>query len=292
MASQRTFQPDRPKGPCDRIDFFASGEWTAVPRGPGEAEDTMQELATDAERADDADGIELTDRERERLARTREMLPGDASTCLEIGFNDQRISRMLGRYDLCGIDLPGPRPASVTHKMAFATIAALPFRDRAFDLSVCTEVLEHLPDEVLAAGAAELARVSGRYILVSVPNRQRVWNEMSKCATCGFVANVMGHHHYFDEDRLLALFPGFTAAKMAKAGTIFGYAPDILYRLRNRWGNDWLPCPWGCFSCHAKGPAAEPNLFGRVLRSIVWRWEGRLKPREAFLFVLFRRNAV
>lgn len=249
----------------------------------------MSDAATDAGGRDEASD-RLSERERERLARTREMLPRDASTCLEIGFNDQRVSDVLSQYDLCSIDLPRPLPGPVGHKVAFATIGALPFRDRAFDLSVCTEVLEHLDPDTLSAGVAELARVSGRYILVSVPNRQRVWNDISKCGACGYVSNAMGHQHFFDEDRLAALFPTFSPVRFSRAGKDAPYAPDVLYRIRHRWGNDWLPHVWGCYRCGAMGATVEPNLLGRVVRSIVWRWEARLPPRDAFLFALLARR--
>jgi hypothetical protein len=235
--------------------------------------------------------LELSDRERERLARTAEMLPRDAATCLEIGFKDQRVSSILARYDLVSIDLPGETPASITHPLAFATIAALPFRNGAFDLSVCTEVLEHLEDEVLADGVAELARVSRRYVLVSVPNRQRVWNELSKCPACGFVVNAMGHLHHFDEARLAALFPDFKPLRFGVAGSTEGYAPDLLYRIRSRVGNAWHPCTWGCFRCGASTPPPTPNVIGKLAQRVIWRWEARRPRRAAFLFVLLERTA-
>lgn len=51
----------------------------------------------------------------------------------------------------------------------------LPFADGAFELAVCTEVLEHVPD--LRGMAAELERVtrSGGHLIVSTPN---YWNVM------------------------------------------------------------------------------------------------------------------
>lgn len=48
------------------------------------------------------------------------------------------------------------------------SIYALPYADAAFDVVVCSEVLEHLerPEEALA----ELMRVARRYCVISVPN--------------------------------------------------------------------------------------------------------------------------
>lgn len=44
----------------------------------------------------------------------------------------------------------------------------LPFGDNSFPLTMCLEVLEHLPDSTM--GLRELARVSSEYILLSVPH--------------------------------------------------------------------------------------------------------------------------
>jgi 2-polyprenyl-3-methyl-5-hydroxy-6-metoxy-1,4-benzoquinol methylase len=51
---------------------------------------------------------------------------------------------------------------------AAGSIFETPFPDKSFDLVICTEVLEHLPDP--AAGLAELRRVSGGWLLLSVPH--------------------------------------------------------------------------------------------------------------------------
>lgn len=48
------------------------------------------------------------------------------------------------------------------------SIYELPYKDSAFDLVLCTEVLEHMEDPKKAL--AELVRVSKKYVLLSVPN--------------------------------------------------------------------------------------------------------------------------
>ncbi|OGE32036.1 hypothetical protein A2631_02875 [Candidatus Daviesbacteria bacterium RIFCSPHIGHO2_01_FULL_44_29] len=52
--------------------------------------------------------------------------------------------------------------------LKLGSIYKLPFKDNAFDLVLCTEVLEHLKNPPKAL--AEIIRVSGRYIFLSVPN--------------------------------------------------------------------------------------------------------------------------
>ena len=182
----------------------------------------------------------LHSRERNRLDRTVRAVPRDAMTGLEIGFGDLRMSELLRRrLDLVSIDLPRKVDDPGNGKVVFSGITNLPFRDAAFDIVVCTEVLEHLSDDVLAKAVHELRRVSRRYLLVSVPYRQRVWNELYKCAHCGFVANTMGHVRSFDERALLALFPGALPLMVELIGSISGYAPDLLYWMSSRIGNAW-----------------------------------------------------
>jgi ubiquinone/menaquinone biosynthesis C-methylase UbiE len=49
-----------------------------------------------------------------------------------------------------------------------ANIYELPYKDNAFDLIMCTEVLEHL--EKPARALEEMLRVSKKYLVISVPN--------------------------------------------------------------------------------------------------------------------------
>lgn len=53
-------------------------------------------------------------------------------------------------------------------KLKQASVYELPYKDKSFDLVLCTEVLEHLEEPKKAL--KELFRVSGRYVLLSVPN--------------------------------------------------------------------------------------------------------------------------
>jgi 2-polyprenyl-3-methyl-5-hydroxy-6-metoxy-1,4-benzoquinol methylase len=97
-----------------------------------------------------------------------------ATTPLEVGAGEGVISQKLHQRfgTAVGIDLPDAglreewrqRPGpSYLH----ADAQRLPFRDDQFDLVVCVEVLEHLTDP--RAGLAELARVTSRHLLLSVP---------------------------------------------------------------------------------------------------------------------------
>lgn len=119
----------------------------------------------------------LTERFVERLDKMSEGMGADPQpprNPLEVGAGEGVISEKLHRrYGTCvGIDLPDEglrehwRERPGPHYL-HADAERLPFHDKQFDLVVCVEVLEHLRDP--DAGLRELARVTSRHLLLSVP---------------------------------------------------------------------------------------------------------------------------
>ena len=101
--------------------------------------------------------------------------PRPATRPLEVGAGEGVVSeRLQQRFGSCvALDLPvaglsehwraRPGPGYV-----HGDATRLPFRDGAFDLVVCVEVLE--PLHAPAAALRELARVTSRHLLLSVPH--------------------------------------------------------------------------------------------------------------------------
>lgn len=95
-------------------------------------------------------------------------LAGAGRRVLEVAPQPIMQNILTERFGLTytGIDLLEDRPVD-----AWADLTALPFADDAFDLVVCSHVLEHVPDD--RAAMRELARVTapGGLVLVFVPHR-------------------------------------------------------------------------------------------------------------------------
>ena len=74
----------------------------------------------------------------------------------------------------------------------------LPFADSSFDLAAAIEVLEHVPDPERTL--AEMARVAGRHLLVSVP-REPLWRALN-VARGSYVrdlGNTPGHVNHWSK---------------------------------------------------------------------------------------------
>lgn len=238
--------------------------------------------------------VELTDLEGQRLEFTLDHIPENVGNALEVGFGDLRMTRRLTQlFPTTALDLPRPiQPGTVAHTegLVFGTIERLPFPDGRFDLVLCCEVLEHLPNRIFQAAIQELQRVAGRYLLITVPYRQRVWNEQYKCPACDVVWHYSDHCRSLGES-LASHFQGWHAT-IKTFGETQGYAPDFLYKVARSLGNVWSESPWGCHVCKASATAQKPNALGFVLQRVLWRWQARARRRPIWMLLrLERRNS-
>ena len=93
-------------------------------------------------------------------------------TVLEIGSGHKGVTQFLDpdRYHICMLDpffLPAPEDTRVISVVAEG--AVLPFRDRAFDVVIAVDALEHFPRHQRAAFATETLRVAADAVIIHVP---------------------------------------------------------------------------------------------------------------------------
>lgn len=89
-----------------------------------------------------------------------------AELLVDVGSGDSPYRWVMGHRCYVGIDR---RPRGASALLVTGDAAALPVRDGSADAILCTEVIEHVPDE--HALAAELARIAapGARLLLSAP---------------------------------------------------------------------------------------------------------------------------
>ena len=110
---------------------------------------------------------------------------------------------------------------------------ALPFADRAFDLVLCSSLLEHLPEAVFRGTVAELERVCAKYLVICVPYSEVLEEGITCCACCNRRYQISGHVRRFTKPAdLIVWFPGFTTTFVGYDGAPGGRPPRWLVRLR------------------------------------------------------------
>src|SRR5262249_2138475 len=122
------------------------------------------------------------------------LVPGDVRTIVDVGAGDGYLAhRLVERFDVTAIDRSAAALAPVRCRAIRASADALPLEDGSFDLALASEILEHLPSNVLGGAARELDRVARRWILVSVPHAENLRRRIARCPTCRLAFHVDGH---------------------------------------------------------------------------------------------------
>ncbi|MBF0631986.1 MAG: class I SAM-dependent methyltransferase [Magnetococcales bacterium] len=154
---------------------------------------------------------------RLRLARLQRLLPETTGggRLLDVGCGLGYLSEMLGRgyqcvgvdYDMASLEANQKREIG---RMVRGRVDRLAFRDASFDLIVCSEVLEHLPQGLDAAVMKEMARVlkPGGRILITVPALEGI-RATSRLRNLGHDDPNGGEYHFrmgYSKEELEALF--------------------------------------------------------------------------------------
>jgi 2-polyprenyl-3-methyl-5-hydroxy-6-metoxy-1,4-benzoquinol methylase len=120
-------------------------------------------------------------------------------------------ARRLGDGRIVGIDLDDPKLRAEWDKrrrpnleLRVEEASSLSFADGEFDLATAIEVLEHVPEPEQTV--AEMARVAGSHLLVSVP-REPLWRglNLARGAYLGQLGNTPGHVNHWSKRSFLSM---------------------------------------------------------------------------------------
>lgn len=147
-------------------------------------------------------------KEKLRTNDLLQLMPASGKIALDIGARDGYFSLLLAqKFDrVIALDLTKP---SISHPKVTCiqgNAANLGFLDNSIDFVFCAEVLEHIPQNMLAETCRELERICKKELLIGVPYRQDIRVGRTTCYSCGKKNPPWGHINRFDEDSLPKLF--------------------------------------------------------------------------------------
>lgn len=188
-----------------------------------------------AERTRDVSAVEA-----ERIEATVAMIPADVGTVIDVGCGDGRIlERLPRRLKSIGVDYSHRSVGELAGAGLCASSEDLPFADRSFDLALCCEVLEHLPDGMFQRTLRELGRIARGYVLISVPYKEDLRLRRTRCNECGAMFHVWGHVRRFTNRRLKGLLDGFVVASTRYVGKRAPCHFPVVVALNQRYGGRW-----------------------------------------------------
>jgi len=185
-----------------------------------------------------------------RARMLEEMVPADVESILDVGCGDGAVTDHLAqRWSVTGLD---SSPTALEHVQTDAVLGSatqLPFADQSFDLVLSSEMLEHMPTDDYHRAISEMARVSRRYLLISVPYREVLDFRTVRCPACGWRGHVWGHRQgSFTAESLLADLAAYTAIQTRTFGPV--QAPQ--------WSRALLWISHRVLRCYYSAPGQNP----------------------------------
>jgi ubiquinone/menaquinone biosynthesis C-methylase UbiE len=246
--------------------------------------------------------FELRDshREQERIGRLFEVIPKSGGSAIDIGARDGYLTlRLVDLFDeVTALDLEMPQIAHPKVRCVKGNACGLEFPDSTFDFVLCAEVLEHIPPENLEQACKELARVTGKHLVIGVPFEQDLRIGRTTCSSCGAGNPPFGHVNTFTEASLKALFSDLEPVKVHRVGSTKSRTNGLAALLY-----DWAGNPFGtyeqdepCVHCGAEIVGPQPRSLAKRLCSFAAAKLNQIQslpanPKPAWIHILFQRKS-
>lgn len=230
-----------------------------------------------------------------RIRETIEMVPADVQSLLDVGCGNGTFANTLSRtrrdVKVTAMDRSRAALKYVETDKFESDIASISRQDGAFDCVTCLQVIEHLPVKVYEHALRELARVSRKYLIVSVPFRENLLLDVTQCPQCLSRFNINLHLRSYDARAMQTLFePGeFKLVSARNIPVSKWYGQDVYVKLRKYLERKYRPrfqspiCPVcgyederydpGSSDAASDAAIAQTSLPRRMLKAIWPRFD-------------------
>jgi ubiquinone/menaquinone biosynthesis C-methylase UbiE len=194
---------------------------------------------------------------------------------------------------LCGLERSEIAIKHVKTEKHIGNIESLPFDDNEFEFVTCQEVIEHLPTGIYKKALHELARVSSKYILISVPYSENLKKSLCFCPECKTDFNPNYHMRSFNKT-ILQDIQFLLNSKLIKIGYINHQISFISFLInRFKYQKKIMPpqtiCPMCGFSRNSHSKEAETKVIKKALKSVVKYISPKFNKKE-WIFGIYEKK--
>jgi SAM-dependent methyltransferase len=210
-----------------------------------------------------------------------EWLPANVRSILDVGCGNGVFTNLAESGQVkVGVDLSKVALLNVTAPRVLASADHLPFASRCFDAIVCMEMLEHLSSEQYRMSLNEIQRVSGRYVLITVPFEERLEYYQVICPACLHLFHPYHHLRSFirsDFGNLLGsgyqleILEAVIVKKVEAFPALWNMIRSYLHR-KGRNFPGYTVCPQCGYRADKEKIAAQKKKPVHSIRSLVGRW--------------------
>lgn len=221
---------------------------------------------------------QITDiQDQKKIERLLSIIPDDVKNIIDIGCGNGLITNELNRYfKVLGVDINASKLKYVEGPSLQSSCDEIDRPDQSFDLVFSSEMIEHLEDDLLHAALKEMDRLSKKYILITVPNKEPLHKLQVKCEACGAIYHKNGHLHSFTLEKLDSLHPNWKVLEKIEYGRKMRNYKKSLATIKHKVAppSAWIPKQWVksqgvnqsfCTKCGHKNilaPKFHPLAFG------------------------------
>jgi len=186
-------------------------------------------------------------KDKQKVNNILNLIPEDVETIIDIGCGNGLITNELGRvYKTLGVDINESKLKFVETEKLKSSCDNIDRPDASFDLVFSSEMIEHLDEDLFNKTLNEFNRLSKKYILITVPNKEPLHKLIVKCESCGELYHKNGHLRKFTKESVKDLHPNWEVIDSYEFGRNVRNYHESLANLKHKYApsTSWIPDYW------------------------------------------------